>query len=250
MADQPLYDTIGVGYAAARRPDPRVGAQIHDALGDARTVLNIGAGTGNYEPTDRPVVAVEPAAEMLRQRANRRGVAQGVAEAIPLADNAVDCAMGTFTVHHWPDRDAGLRELARVSDRQVLLVYDTACTNEFWLTQYFPDVVTAPWEINAPTAHDIGQVLDVTEVRTLWVPRDCTDGFTAAYWHRPEAYLDLDVQAGMSTLARLNDQARARGTAALADAIQSGQWQRDHGHLLQQDRFDIGYRLVISTSPR
>lgn len=246
MSTEPIYETIGVGYAQARRPDPRVGAQISAALGDAASVLNVGAGTGNYEPTDRTVVGLEPAREMLRQRTNANPVVQGFAEALPFPDACFDAALGMFTVHHWTDRNQGLRELRRVTARQVLLVYDTALTSQFWLASYFPAMVVAPWEVNAPTPSDLAEVLDVKEVRVIEIPADCVDGFTGCYWNRPERYLDPVVQAGMSSMARLTDDERAEGSRHLADDLDSGAWDRTHGHLRSEATFDIGYRLVLS----
>jgi len=171
---------------------------------------------------------------------------QANAEAIPFADCAFDAVMGTFTVHHWSDRDAGLRECRRVANRQVLLVYEKEMTSQFWLADYFTALKTALWEIDAPSVADLAAVLDVQHVEPLWVPDDCTDGFTGAFWNRPEAYLDPDVQAGMSTISRLTDAERSTGTAALADALESGEWDRRHGHLREQTRTDIGYRLVTA----
>lgn len=246
LTGEPIYDTIGVGYATQRRPDPRIAAQIDDAVGPAERILNVGAGTGNYEPADRDVIALEPSSEMLGQRVNANMVAQGVAEALPFADDSFDASMGIFTVHHWTDRNQGLRELKRVSPRQVLLVYDVEVSSTFWLADYFTSLAIAPWELNAPTPSDLGQVLDVTEVRPIAIPNDCIDGFTGCYWNRPERYLDPAVQAGMSTLSFLDPDIRAAHTADLAAALQSGEWDRRHGHLRELATFDIGYRLVIA----
>ena len=240
------YESIGRGYAGARPADPRIGAQILDAVGPAGPLLNIGAGTGNYEPTDRTVLAIEPSPVMIAQREPGVPVARSVAEALPFPDNSFAAAMAIFTVHHWTDRAAGLSEMGRVAERQVCLVYDTAVTMTMWLLEYFPELATAPWEVDAPNADLIGQYLDVQEVRPVWTPPDCTDGFTGAYWNRPERYLDPVVQAGMSTMARLDPVVRAAGSERLRQAIDSGQWDERHGHLRTADRFDMGYRLVIS----
>ncbi len=242
------YERIGRGYAAARPPDDRIARQVHDAVGPCETLLNVGAGSGNYEPEDRLVIAAEPSSAMLEQRTSDAPVVQSIAEHLPFPDRVFDAAMATFTVHHWSDRAAGLSELGRVSHRQVCLVYDIEVTARMWLPEYFPELSTAPWETNAPTAESIGEHLLVEEVRVLWVPPDCTDGFTGAYWNRPERYLEPAVQAGMSTLARLEPDARAAGTERLRTAIDSGDWDRRHGSLRNLDRFDMGYRLVCSNS--
>lgn len=244
------YEVIGRGYATARRADPRIGAQILDAIGPADgPLLNVGAGTGNYEPTDRPVVPVEPSPTMLAQRPRSRPGVRAVAEHLPFPDDTFATATAIFTIHHWSDRAAGLDELARVSRRQVSLVYDREVSATMWLLDYFPELATAPWEVDAPDETTIGAHLTVEEVRVLWVPPDCTDGFTGAYWNRPERYLDPAVQAGMSTLARLDPAVRAAGTDRLRRAIRSGQWDRRHGRLRSGERFDMGYRLVISRRP-
>lgn len=246
MAASPIYDRIGKGYATKRVPEPTWVAQIHAALGDAGSVLNVGAGSGNYEPDDRSVIALEPSAEMLSQRRNTHPTVQGVAEHLPFADRTFDAAMGTLTVHHWSDRTAGLRELRRVSGRQVLVVYDPLVAHGFWLIDYFPESLDSPVESDAPTPESIGEVLDVVDVQTMWIPADCSDGVAAAYWRRPEAYLDPAVQRSMSLLALLPDEVLARGTARLRSDLDDGTWLARHGHLLEQETADYGYRLVVA----
>jgi SAM-dependent methyltransferase len=209
----PLYEVIGNGYARTRRADPRIAQAICEALGDARTVVNVGAGTGNYEPTDRPVIAVEPARAMLAQRQARHVPAiQAVAEALPFSDLAFDSALATFTLHHWSDLIAGLRELRRVAHRQVIVLNEPA----IWLATYVHGAPMVPSEERAPSITDLKQFLAVRSVQPLLLPADCTDGFIGAFWARPEAYLDPTVRAGMSALAQLPPQALARGIDWLA----------------------------------
>lgn len=246
MAGEPLYDRIGQGYSAKRVPEPTWVTQIDAALGDATTVLNVGAGSGNYEPVGHSVVALEPSWQMLRQRRTTTPAVQGVAEQLPFADHSFDATMATLTVHHWRDRTAGLQELQRVSRRQVLVVYDPAIAHGFWAIEYFPEALDSPIERNAPTPDGIGGVLDVVDVQTMWIPADCSDGVAAAYWRRPEAYLDPAVQGSMSLLALLPPDVLERGSARLRADLEDGTWQRRHGHLLDQDRADYGYRLVIA----
>ena len=244
MSKPQLYDRIGVGYAEARRHDPAIAAQVLDALGDAQRIVNIGAGTGNHEPADRFVVAVEPNAVMVAQRTSPVPVVRAFAENLPLANDSFDAALAMFTIHHWPDREAGLAEMARVSRRQVSLVYDWTTSADFWLLDYFVDI-PRPSAVD-PSAEWIAEHLGVKEVRPLMVPADCIDGFTGCYWRRPERYLDAQVQAGMSTLARLSEQSRAEGSQRLRDDLESGAWHERYGHLLELDQYDVGYRLAIS----
>jgi SAM-dependent methyltransferase len=243
------YERIGHGYATARREDPRIAAAVRAALGPARTVVNVGAGTGNYEPPDLAVVAVEPSAVMIAQRANRPAPAvRGVAEALPFPAGTFDAALAFLTVHHWSDLAAGVAELRRVARRQAVFLFEPSVTGGFWAIEYFPEALDVPTEREAPGVDRLGELLDVREVRPVPVPFDCSDGFGAAYWGRPEAYLDPDVQAGMSWLAVLPEEVRARGTARLAADLESGAWDRRLGHLRSLPELDAGYRLVIAGS--
>lgn len=243
----PRYDSIGRTYAEARRPDPRIAVQVLAALGDARTVVNVGAGTGNYEPTDRAVVAVEPSRTMLAQRAPDAAPAiEGVAEHLPFADGTFDVALATLTVHHWSDLAAGLAELRRVAERQVIWVFDRTQTATFWLVDdYFPEYWEMESEQRAPTPDEIGQHLDVERVEVIPVPADCTDGFGAAYWQRPEAHLDPVVRDGMSWLAQLDPAVVERNVARLATELADGTWEAKYGHLRSLDAIDLGYRLLV-----
>ena len=243
----PLYDTLGKSYAEARIEDPRVAAQIHAALDGAARIVNVGAGTGSYEPRDRVVLAVDPSPTMIRQR--RPGSAPSVlaaAEALPIHDDSFDAAMAVLTVHHWSDLPRGLAELRRVAARQVVVFFEPLALQGYWLLDYFPDIADLPTERRAPGTKELERELDVVDVRTVMVPADCTDGFGAAYWSRPEAYLDPTVQAGISSLALLTVEARQRGTEQLRADLGSGRWEDRHGHLRHLDEFDGGYRLAIA----
>jgi SAM-dependent methyltransferase len=242
------YERIGQGYATTRRPDPRIEERILQGLGRARTVVNVGAGAGSYEPSDRHVIAVEPAAAMLAQRARGSAPAvRAVAEALPFRDRAFDAALAVCTVHHWQDLSAGLAELRRVASRQVILMCEPALARKFWLVaEYFPEVSKLPSERRAPSLSYLARHLAVRRVIPVPVPADCLDGFTGAFWRRPEAYLDPAVQAGMSSLAQLRPNTMTRGAARLRDDLESGAWDERHGHLRQQPEYDIGYRLVLA----
>ena len=241
-----LYDTIGRGYDAHRRPDPRLAAAIAGALGGAPSIVNVGAGAGSYEPIDRPVTAVEPSAAMLRQR--RPGAAPAVrasATDLPFRDAAFAAALAILTVHHWPDRARGLAELARVArDRVVIVTWDPDARYAFWLVDdYFPEIPAID-RVIFPTLDDLRRVLGPIEVLTLPIPHDCVDGFLGAYWRRPEAYLDAGVRGAISGFTKLADV--APGLARLRADLADGTWERRHGHLRRHDAIDLGYRLVVA----
>jgi SAM-dependent methyltransferase len=245
--DAPVYDTIGRSYSSTRREDPRIAAQIHAALGPGASLVNVGAGTGNYEPSDRLVVAVEPSPTMLAQRVDRSPlVVRGGAEALPFADDTFDAALAVLTIHHWSDPMTGLRELRRVADRQVVVYFDHEVVGAFWAMDYFPTGRAGAMIRDAVGAEAVLAALDVQDVQVLPVPVDCIDGFGTAYWARPERYLDPVVQAGMSWLALLSEEELAAGSEALRRDLASGEWHRRHGHLLEQTEFDGGHRIAIA----
>jgi SAM-dependent methyltransferase len=241
------YDTAGRTYARTRRPDPRIGRLVDEALADAVTVVNVGAGTGSYEPRDRRVVAIEPSVTMIRQRPHDAAPAVlGDAERLPLADASVDAALAVLTVHHWRDQAGGLEELRRVArDRVVVLTWDTAFAGRFWLGEYLPGLVTVHGP-RFPPLEVFAAALGPLDVVPVPVPHDCVDGFLAAFWRRPEAYLDPAVRANMSPFDVLSAEEIEAGTARLADDLHSGEWHRRHAHLLALDELDAGYRLLVA----
>jgi SAM-dependent methyltransferase len=250
LADTPAtYETIGVGYQSHRVADARLERQVHAALGGAGTVLNVGAGAGSYEPRGCAVVAVEPSRVMLAQRpAGAAPALRGVAEALPFADRAFDAALAVLTVHHWADPSAGLAELRRVARRQVVFHFDLEVSRAFWLAEYFPEA----WALEGartPTIDEVTAALGGAQrvrVEPVPVPHDCTDGFGAAYWRRPGAYLDPAVRAGISSLAQLEERATAPGLARLRADLESGAWHDRHAELLDLDEYDGGYRLIVA----
>jgi SAM-dependent methyltransferase len=240
-----LYDRIGRGYRTQRNADPRIAGIIHHALGNAGSVVNVGAGTGSYEPADRPVVAIEPSMTMIRQRpAGAAPAIQAIAERLPLRDQCTSAAMAILTIHHWTDVTRGLQELGRIArDCIVILTWDPAGPG-FWLTdEYFPGIADNDRRHFASLSH-ISQVLGCVTVQQVPIYRDCVDGFLGANWHRPEAYLDEAVRSGSSAFSRLPDV--DAGLSRLRTDLESGDWARRHGHLLEQDSLDIGYRLVVA----
>ena len=238
----PVYNELGRGYASRRQPDPRIAALIWSELGDARTVVNVGAGTGSYEPVDRFVQAVEPSDVMIGQRpSNAAPCIKGVAEQLAFDDGAFDAAMGVLTIHHWTDWRAGLNELRRVARRRVVLLTFDAETSDFWLTRdYFPALGELDRKI-MPRLADLAGHMGAYVEMVVPVPHDCVDGFLGAYWRRPEAYLDPASRRSISSFARIDAEA---GLRRLAGDLQSGKWHERSGHLLAQESLDVGYRIL------
>ena len=242
------YDTIGRGYAEVRRPDPRIAKMIRDAVGDARTVVNVGAGTGSYEPGDLEVVAVEPSAAMIAQRPHGSArVVRAYAENLPFQDKSFDVALAILTLHHWTDWRRGLAEMRRVAAKTVVLTHDPRIGAEFWIMEYFPQFARDD-AVRFCSMDQLIAVLDPCTVLEVPIPADCRDGFLGAYWRRPEAYLDPAVRRGISSFGVAQDQdALQRGLTRLASDVESGQWHRRWGHLATLPALDIGYRLVATS---
>jgi SAM-dependent methyltransferase len=241
------YERHGRTYARHRRPDPRIAARIHAALGDSRTVLNVGAGTGSYEPSDRWVLAVEPSATMRAQRpADAPPAIAARAESLPFDDDAVDAAMACVTVHHWESPEAGLRELRRVARGPVVVL--TFDLNELprWQQEFLAEglAIERP---RFPAIEDIAAALGgTTRVERIPTPGDCIDGFFEAFWRRPEALLDPAVRSAQSMWVMLDPGVEARIVAGLSTALETGEWDAEHGHLRQQDSYNGALRLVVS----
>ena len=245
MSRVQLYDTIGTSYTVTRRTDPRIATQIWTALGDARTVLNVGAGTGSYEPPDRDVLAVEPSAVMRAQRPpDAAPCVAATAERLPFGDRSFDAAMAVATTHHWQDPIAGLREMKRVAHRVVVFTFDFGGLYEFWLTRdYLPELPEALADYPSLTqqADAIGARID-----TVMIPWDCTDGFFEAYWRRPEAYLDESVRRGISVWSKLGPEVEERTVRRLREDLASGQWADRNRELIDLEEADLGLRLLIA----
>jgi SAM-dependent methyltransferase len=245
----PIYDEIGTGYTRHRRADPRLAAPIHTALGDAVRVLNVGAGTGSYEPTDREVVALEPSSVMVRQRqVGLAPVVQAWAESMPFLDRSFDAVMSVLSVHHWSDRPAGFAELRRVAQRRVVLTFDPEVHNRMWLVDYLPEI-RGLRSSAGPAISEVAHGLGGAEVMVLRVPHDCRDGMTVAFWRRPHAYLDAEVRLGGSALRELDTSTVERGLARLDRDLRNGTWVRRYGHLLELKELDCGLRLVVGRNP-
>jgi SAM-dependent methyltransferase len=243
-----LYDAIGATYTVTRGTEPRIAAQLWAALGDARTVLNVGAGTGSYEPTDRHVTAVEPSALMRSQRPEGAAACvAAAAQSLPFADRSFDAAMAFATVHHWPDPIAGLRELRRVAGRVVVFTHDTSAAgwlDRFWLIRdYLPEV--AGLLDGRPSLAALAAALGA-RVEPVPIPAECADGFFEAYWRRPEAYLDEGVRRGMSVWTTVGPEAEERAVSALRADLASGRWAARNQDLLAQHEAELGLRLLIA----
>jgi SAM-dependent methyltransferase len=245
MSSAQLYDTIGATYTVTRRTEPRIAEQVWAALGDARTILNVGAGTGSYEPPDRHVTAVEPSALMRSQR--RAGAAPclaGSAENLPFDDQSFDAAMAFATVHHWQDPIAGLREMRRVARRVVVFTLDTSEADRFWLTRdYLPEF--ADLHLGRPSLTELARAIGA-RMEPVLIPWDCADGFFEAYWRRPEAYLDDHVRRGISVWARVGPDAEQRAVHSLRNDLASGRWAERHRDLVDLDAAELGLRLLIA----
>lgn len=239
------YDTIGIKYAGHRQTDPRIAEQVWAALGDSRTVLNIGAGTGSYEPDDRYVIAVEPSAVMRSQRTRFPAII-GTAGALPFDDNAFDASMAMLTIHHWPSAEEGLKEMRRVTRGPVVVfTYDPEALKDFWFFDYTPELL----EIDSkrfPKIDFIAKTIgNASTVEPVAVAPDCMDGFLEAFYARPEALLDPSVRRSQSLWSLLPPHVEQRVVATLADELASGEWDRKYGHYRQMPSLTCGLRLVI-----
>ena len=236
------YDRIGDGYSNQRKPDPRIGLRIQQALGGAGSVLNVGAGSGSYEPIHVPTIAVEPSFQMILQRRNKRNVVQASAEALPFKDAVVDSVLAVLTVHHWSDLAQGLNECARTSKREVAIFTWDPETPGFWLTQeYFSELLELDRRI-FPSMDELRQHLGSIQVEPVEIPADCADGFLGAYWRRPEAYLSDEVRSGMSSFSRIAN--LPERLEQLRKDLDSGVWGRANRRLQAKENCDLGYRLV------
>jgi SAM-dependent methyltransferase len=248
MGEHAIYDTIGRTYARYRRPDPRIAAAIGRALGDAQTVLDVGAGTGSYAPSGRSVIAVEPSRTMIAQRPEGAApVAQAVAEHLPFAPATFDAAIAILTVHHWRDVRAGLADIRRVVRGPiVILTFDPAVHYGFWFIREYVTAADDEAHFGGRAFEQVLDALGPVDVSVVPVPHDCVDGFFWAYWRRPEMYLDPGARACISSLAWLPGEDVAPGLQRLADDLRTGRWRERHADLLALDEIDGGYRLIVS----
>ncbi|MEG9862103.1 MAG: class I SAM-dependent methyltransferase [Parvularculales bacterium] len=244
------YDTIGINYSDFRKPDSRIENSIWKALGSAGTVLNVGAGTGSYEPHDRCVTAIDPSAEMISQRKpGKTKVMQGYAENLPFDDDHFDASMAILTVHHWSDLSKGLSEMRRVSKGPVIILTHDPSKGGFWLDDYLPQCVALNIEKGLPPLSAYEKLMGPVSVDVVPVPHDCSDGFFGAYWRRPVAYLDPSVRKAISCFWSADNVEMDGIKPALEkldEDLKSGVWEKKYGYLLDYDTLDLGYRLITS----
>jgi SAM-dependent methyltransferase len=245
----PEYDASRAAYTLTRRPDPHIAAAIERALGDARSVVNVGAGAGAYESRDRDVTAIEPSATMRDQRPPdaARAIA-AFAEDLPLADDSVDAALAVLTTHHWADERRGLAEMRRVARRRVVvLTYDIAEADAFWLVRdYLPEIAVED-ESRFPPLEVVAAALGDAEIAVVPIARDCTDGFLCPWWQRPLAYCDPDVRANISSFAARDPAVVDEAMRRLERDVADGSWAERNADLLAGDEADFGYRLLVAT---
>lgn len=249
MAGDFDYEANGSNYSAVRRADPRIAELVHRGLGEAISVVNVGAGAGSYEPENLDVVAVEPSASMRSQRSpGRPPVLEAIAEYLPFPNDSFDAAMATVTVHQWGDQDMGLRELRRVSRGPVvILTFDGDALDEFWLARYVPELIAAERRRYPPIDHICDVVGGTCTVTTVPIPIDCTDGFTEAFYARPELFLDSTVRSSQSAWGFVFSEVERRAIAQLRSDLDGGEWDRRYGSGRTQPTYHGSLRRIVAT---
>lgn len=243
------YDKLGQKYSGHRQTEPKIAEYVNRALGNAKTVFNVGAGAGSYEPTDRYVVAVEPSVVMRQQRLanNKIPAINAKGDNLPFDDNSFDATMAMLTIHHWPDMDKGLKELRRVTKGQVIIMtFDPNALDKFWNVNYFPELITVE-KARYPTIEFIKNSLGGNcEVVEVPIPLNCVDGFQEAFYGRPEAFLEKEVRLSQSAWGFLSEEVENRIVKTLEDDLKSGEWDKKYGHYRTQPFFTCALRLIIS----
>ncbi|MBK6399883.1 MAG: class I SAM-dependent methyltransferase [Bacteroidetes bacterium] len=243
------YDTHGQKYSGQRKTDPRIAAYVHNALADSETVINIGAGSGSYEPEDKYVIAVEPSITMRTQRiANGKIPAiNAKADSLPFDDRSFDAAMAMVTVHHWPDIEKGISEIRRVTKKRiVIMTFDPDALDDFWNVNYFPQLIEIE-RARYPSITRLQKALSAkTEVIKIPIPLDCVDGFQETYYGRPEAFLEKEVRMAQSAWGFLPADLEEKYIQNLSNDLQSGAWDKKFGHFRTQPNFTGALRLIVA----
>lgn len=244
-----LYAQLALAHDSTRRADPRIAKLIDDALGDARSVVNVGAGSGAYEPGGREVVAVEPCEQMIARRPPDAAPAiQAYAESLPLEAGSMDAAMACLSLHHWSDWRVGVQELRRVARKRIVIfTFDPAWTQRFWLVRdYLPRLGRLDGERFPSIAEQCAAAGETARTLRVPIPHDCSDGFLAAFWRRPHAYLDERVRANISTFHLMAPGETTHGLERLARDLRSGRWAQRNRDILASEQLDVGYRLIVA----
>ena len=243
------YDTHGQRYNLQRRTDPRIAILVHQALGASRTILNVGAGAGSYEPEDRYILAIEPSVVMRAQRpAHLAPAIHGIAESLPLDDLSIDASMALVTVHQWSNLGQGLNELCRVTRGPiVILTFDQETLDHYWLADYIPELIDVERNRYPPIKTICDSLRGTVDVHAVPIPIDCLDGFTEAFYARPERFLDLNVRRAQSAWGFVEEQVQERFTRTLAQDLQSGVWDERYGNWRKKPFYEGSLRLIVST---
>jgi hypothetical protein len=244
-----FHHQVGDWYDVTRKPDPRIAIRIYEALGDARSVVNVGVGTSAYEPLDREVLPIEPYEATIAQRAPELPPAiKGHPESLPLASGSVDAAMAFMALQHWPDWRIGVQELRRVARKRVVIfTYDHSYTKRFWLLRdYLPKLARLECERFPGINEQRAATGEEVEVRPVPIPHDCEDGSLAAYWRRPTAYLDEHVRSGISSFRLASATELLDGLEDLAEDLRTGRWESRNHDILEREELDLGYRLLVT----
>ncbi len=240
-----IYDQIGTGYTVSRCTDPHIETQIRSELVGAKRIINIGAGTGSYEPEDVDLIAVEPSIEMIKQRADTAyPVKQAKADNLPFPNNSFSHAMTILSMHHWDNREQAFAEIKRVTTDKFIAITWLPDTAPFWLTKdYFPEIYDIDREI-FPSELELAKAFKNIEIKPLLIPNDCKDGFLACFWQCPEAYLQESVRAAISTFSKIEN--LDRGIKKLKTDLETGKWHKENAELLNKKFLDVGYRIITS----
>ena len=240
------YNFVGKNYSKLRKADPIINKYIVDALLNIDSIINVGAGTGSYEPKDKKITAIEPSSIMRNQRDinSNAEVFNAVAENLPFNSNSFDAAMAILSIHHWNDWKKGLQEMIRVSRYKLVLLTWIDIHIDFWLYDYFPKIRNL--DINLfPSLEDLSNSLGNFEIITVPIPSTCQDGFLCAYWLRPDCYLNPSIRSAISTFSRMEERDLNSGLIKLSNDLRSGAWYEKYKHLLNLKEFDFGYRLIV-----
>ncbi len=253
------HDNIATAFSSARRADARIIDTLISALDVKRGahIADIGAGTGNYSnalaDSGLYMSAIEPSEAMLRQAIKHKNVKWYLAraEALPLYRESLDGIISVSAIHFFSNLMDASKEMARVcaSGRIIIFTCDPRLSEEFWLSEYFPEMIRRRY----CTYANIFQMMKIIEGLTARkgmiirfpVPHDITDTFAGSGWRRPWLYLDDQVRNSMSEFTMASQDEVDRGLIKLARDIESGEWTKKNSCLLEMNDYDLGYRFIV-----